>query len=246
MEVAGLVVGAAALTSLFSLCVQCFELAQDGRHHSKDYKVLQTKFEAQKARLVLWGEQAGLTDIAQYDERLEHPLVRPIVVNTLCCIRMLFIDGEALKKRYGLQKVKTKALATTSLREDTYARFHAQIDRAQVAASLITTVRWAIDDRTKFTDLLNDLKDLIDDLESITASLSILKRRRTLVAVLGLKLYGDTGYPAPMTTKEPLMLPPSGIQMIESKLPKHTWSLQRLAHRPSSRSPSPGLLHFGD
>ena len=55
MEVAGLAIGVAGLSGLFSACVDCFELVQRGRYLGKDFLLLETKFTNQRLRLITWG-----------------------------------------------------------------------------------------------------------------------------------------------------------------------------------------------
>jgi hypothetical protein len=57
----GIALGVAGLAGLFGTCVQCFDLIQLGAAFARDYEIVQTKFEAQKIRFLIWGQVVGLT-----------------------------------------------------------------------------------------------------------------------------------------------------------------------------------------
>jgi ubiquitin-protein ligase len=180
----GVVLGVAGLAGLFSTCVQCFELVNLGRAYARDFEILQTKFEAQKVRFLIWGQAVGVTEGSSYDTRLDLPEIRPTVIRLLNCVRLLFSDSQELNRRYGL--FPDPGGSPTNNRiifRETYRRFHARISKAQSDASFLTTARWAIGDKTKFVSLVQDVKDLVDALEDITKSLQMLARQQEIITV---------------------------------------------------------------
>jgi hypothetical protein len=198
MEAIGLVVGVAGLARLFSTCISCFELVQRGRYLGKEYILLETKFANQRLRLLTWGRACGFVDSDIYDERFDDEEVRPCIEATLIHLITLFNDGKELKMKYGLKpdQPRPNVLAvassvlgalippnlpiTTKLGQKIHG-FRDRMDRTQKNATFANTVRWAIEDKLKFTELVQHLKDLIDDLEGLTKCLGIPERQRDMI-----------------------------------------------------------------
>jgi ubiquitin-protein ligase len=178
----GAALGVAGLAGLFSTCVQCFDLVQLGRAYARDYEIIQTKFEAQKVRFLIWGQVVGVIEGSSYDTRLDLPEIRPTVLRILLNIRLLFSDGQQLSRRYGLRPDQGSLVAhDTIVFRETYRRFHARLSKTQKEASLFTTTKWAIADKQKFAALVQDLKDLIDSLDDITKSFRMLSERQEVI-----------------------------------------------------------------
>ncbi|KAI1270386.1 prion-inhibition and propagation-domain-containing protein [Xylariaceae sp. FL1019] len=201
MEVAGLVIGVAGLAGLFKSCIDCFELVQRGRYIGKEYLLLETKFNNQRLRLVTWGRACGLTGDSydSYDTRLdEDPEVRRSIESTLGHLLLLLRDGDGLSRSYGLRndssqrgpagmvtsvsnalvKSRQKSLSTLGckLRE-----LESRIKSAQKDSSSSQVLRWIIEDRNKFGELIQHLKDLNDDLEHFTRDLGVPDRQRSFI-----------------------------------------------------------------
>ncbi|MCJ1397230.1 hypothetical protein MMC11_000422 [Xylographa trunciseda] len=179
----GLTLGLLGLAGLFSTCLQCLDLVQLGRAYARDYEIIQTKFEAQKVRFMIWGQVVGLTGSTAYDERLDLPFIRPTIYKILNCIQLLFADGQRLTQRYGL---RGDSLAVVphggGIFKETYERFQARVLKSQRDAGFLSKGKWAIDDKTKFATLVQDLKDFIDNLEDITKSFQLLERQKQMIA----------------------------------------------------------------
>ena len=209
MEAAGIAVGVVGLAGLFSACIDCFELVQRGRYLGKEYLLLETKFENQRLRLITWGRACGLAghqSVRTYgaiipsgqDTVLGDEEVRECIQRTLTHIFKLLNDGKNLMQRYGLKEDQAE-LQTRSITSSTFQaltplrsiagtsiarRLQNLADRArstQSQATLRHTARWAIDDKHKFMELVQHLKDLVDDLESATRSLYIVQTYREMI-----------------------------------------------------------------
>ncbi|KAF2264794.1 hypothetical protein CC78DRAFT_532918 [Lojkania enalia] len=180
----GAVLGVAGLAGLFTTCVQGLNLIQLGRAFAQDYEFLQTKFEAQKVRFLIWGKVVGLVDGTRYDSRLDDPTIRPIVSKILNHIQDLFSNERNFSRKYGMRP-DVGALATSSpvIFAETYRRFQSRLNRTQKQATLLTKSKWAIYDRQKFTILVNDFRDLMDSLDDITKSLQLLSRQEEFIKI---------------------------------------------------------------
>lgn len=182
VEPISLAIGAVALASLFSLCVQCFDLIVVARNLGLDYELLIVKLSIEKRRLMIWGEAVGILRPDQDRDRLldeadTHQLVERILVN----IQKLFQEADALRSKYGLEKASDKpatpvatiegSIVCSSLFENSaLAQFQKRISAFHQKAGLITKTCWAIRDSGKFTTLITNLKDLVDGLHQITIS----------------------------------------------------------------------------
>lgn len=181
----GIALGVAGLAGLFGTCVQCFDLIQLGAAFARDYEIVQTKFEAQKIRFLIWGQVVGLTESGTFDDRLELPFIRPTVCRILNCMQLLFSDAGGLSKRYGLRQsqgiVISPELHGGGVFREAYLKFQAKLAKDQRDANILTKGRWAIADKAKFAALVQDLKDFIDNLEDITKSFQSLEQQRHMI-----------------------------------------------------------------
>jgi hypothetical protein len=185
MEPVGLAVGVAGLAGLFTSCIDCFELVQRGRYFGADYLILETKYSNQRLRLWAWGRACGIAHDGGPDS-CGRPVWSDDVVSaveeTLVQIATLFQNHEKLSRQYGLTAVSTSSapkpvgpsvlsglvprLKATNLARLIRAQPTREIDKSP---KFPTAARWAIEGKDKFGDLVQHLKDFIDDLEALTA-----------------------------------------------------------------------------
>lgn len=199
MEAVGLAVGVAGLAGLFSACIDCFELVQRGRYHGRDYLLLETKFTNQRLRLRTWGRACGLTNENAEDasDILGDHELRASVENTLAHLFALFRDGRALRTKYGLKEdqpsqgllssgsTKIGAMVSNRLSGGRLGHMLQElgdtVSRTQKEAKMTTKVRWAIEDKAKFSELVQHMKDLIDDLDGLTRLLAVPERQKNII-----------------------------------------------------------------
>jgi hypothetical protein len=182
MEPLGLAIGVAGLVPLFSVCVQLFDIIDSGKTYGQDYEILIAKVEVERVRLFLWGESVGLfgqdvnileSDLqSQFDQRLEDRRVCSAVSDVLECMKRVFEDTDALKRRYGLQQSASAPAiqqsegrnALKAVFKRTYEKFHSAAKANQQNASFKSTAKWAIVDKKRFQQLIADLRDFNDSL----------------------------------------------------------------------------------
>lgn len=201
MEPVGVAIGALGLVGLFSACVDGFQLVETGKYLGKDFDLLETKFSNQRLRLKAWGQACGLLDTqgCGYDTRLNDTELRMNVERTLNHIIITLRNEELLANKYGLKEchpiarrsygahravIPINRFPLNTIWRTKFQDFKHRIDRTQNKAPLTAKARWAIGDKKKFIDLVQDLKDLIDDLEVLTAFagfLDITKRQREII-----------------------------------------------------------------
>lgn len=182
VEPVSLTIGAVALASLFSLCVECFDLIEVGRNLGSDYDILILKLSIEKRRLMIWGEAVGvLRPDANRDPLLDDADTRKLVERILESIQKLFTDADGVASKYGLQKsTKTQGAETSSIigssvcieafQSSAIVQFHSRLVEHQSKAGLRSRTRWAIRDNKKFSAMVQNLKELIDGLGEISIS----------------------------------------------------------------------------
>ena len=188
-EAAGVAVGIVSLAGLFNSCLHVFSLIELGRARSHDYKILHQKLDNQKFRFMTWGQANGLDGGLSYDERLDEPERRQHLARTMELVHSLFKESDGLTEIYGLQQKTShgSSLRERNSRRDLFwqALRKLQIRRSRTSTDSImngTNMRWAIADRSRFEELIKHLKDLIDDLESLTILLNAPARQKDIAA----------------------------------------------------------------
>ncbi|KAK8022482.1 hypothetical protein PG993_013249 [Apiospora rasikravindrae] len=201
MEPIGFALG---IASLFTTCIDCFELVQSGRYLGQEYHLLETKFVNQRIRLVAWGKACGFTDPNGYDRQIdENKEVRDAIETSLLHLIGLLQDGDRLTRKYGLRHAEDNNQAVgpgpnalihsphtwplqlgqsaVSSLAQRLSRFRERTRSTQQQANLWSKARWAIKDKEKFADLVQHLRDLVEDLEGLTAGLDLEHRQRELI-----------------------------------------------------------------
>ena len=190
-EAAGLAVGLVSLAGLFGSCIQCFDMVQLGRARNRDFEILHTKLDNQKVRFMIWGQAIGLDDVTNARGAWSSKTAKRLAIqSTMHTIMSIFKESGGLVNRYGLhrQAVTPGILAATgnngSALRRTFWRFHGRLRLRNEAsrASHGSIARWVITDQKKFLDLVKDLRELIDDLESFARSGEMETRQRMIVS----------------------------------------------------------------
>nr|KAK5441247.1 hypothetical protein LTR18_007091 [Exophiala xenobiotica] len=178
MEVAGLSLAAAGLATLFSTCIDCFELIRTAKAQGRDYEILLTKLDVEKTRLLQWADGVGLLGL---DERSRNPLLNDentvlIIERVLQSIASLWNDSDQLRSRYGLSEGGGLNPDPTSISQIvlsgprfsgfriSLANFWNRAALRQKRTDRLTKAKWAISDRQQFRELVNDLHGFVDSL----------------------------------------------------------------------------------
>ena len=188
MEPISFAAGIVSLAGLFSTCVQCFDMVQLGRARNRDFEILHTKLDNQKVRFMIWGQALGLDDSSRSLTMLDRSQIRSCIARTMDCIISMFEESWYITNKYGLrqdsdgQSVAALTGNNASALKASFRRFQARIGLLKGPHKPRSTVRWVIVDRDRFLALVQDLRELIDDLESITRSSEFLARQRIIVS----------------------------------------------------------------
>jgi hypothetical protein len=142
-EIAGLAIGTIALATLFSTCIELFDLVEVGRNCIYDYDLACTKISLLRERLRAWGTCLRVMEPGAEDDALrdQWSMKREIVGASLVGLRRILSDSDVLIQKYNL------SMSSINLRRRTV---------------------WAIRDRAKFDRLIQDMSFLVEGLEKIT------------------------------------------------------------------------------
>ncbi|KAK6834902.1 ubiquitin conjugating enzyme Ubc4 [Apiospora arundinis] len=185
-EPVGTTLGALGVVGLLSVCLDCFNLIQDGRSIGKDFALLQTDFASQHFRFHVWARTSGFVGEGNYDRRLDSPEVKVQVRIQLEAIALLFMDARKVVQRYQIVQ-DTNQLATTGgnvdFIEEGLHDFLQRIKQTKRQAGFLGAIRWAIKDKTTFETLLQRLRNCIDALNFVTEKLDLFKQESLQQAV---------------------------------------------------------------
>jgi hypothetical protein len=201
--VAGLTLSAVSVASLFTACIDCFNIVIKAREFGQDYEILCADLALQRLRFCLWGESVGLAsrDASRLPVRnpgLDDPGIQPTVTQTLQAIQWLLTQTDASRDRFALPS-RGSSTRRLSLFRTTFDQFRTRVRENQTQQSVIGVTKWAIYAGDKFQEKIERLKSLIDGLESVTKSLGVLDTQQSrmheeinsLNDVVSLKLLRD-------------------------------------------------------
>ena len=176
-DVAGLALSAIGLSSSFNLCVKALDTVHIATSHTEDFSSLNIRFENQRIRLIAWGrlvEQQCSSVI--YDRNLDHSSIQAME-RTLQQIKKLFIVTENLTSKHTLCGLEPSQAHMVHLRPngepiDPESReprnSKAGTGLLPISSRIWQTIQWITTDRNRFTSLIKDLHDLIEDLEMLS------------------------------------------------------------------------------
>ena len=164
-ELAGLAI---AILALSKDCVELLSYISVAQSLGRDYCILNTKIDLERAYLLRWATRLKLAT-PHYDRRLDDPLIGDPIISTLTAIQNLFQDASILKERYGLQEVQHYMESSTpssdlSISAKRGFSFREQFERLSLVTreevakrSTFKKIRWAVHDKAKFEVLITDL-----------------------------------------------------------------------------------------
>ncbi|KAF5553634.1 hypothetical protein FMEXI_2283 [Fusarium mexicanum] len=171
MEVAGLAIGVVPLAiELFKQSISAYKIFIEAKELEKTATHLGTRLAIEERRLAQWGQGTGLSsdgksesglepDDRNLDQRLlENEALCHVVVRTLTCIKDVFDDTDCLSTKYGVK-------LSSSEKADSEANSSSKSTRSSI--SRIGRFKWAIMDKEKFNELLQQLKYYNDSLYSL-------------------------------------------------------------------------------
>lgn len=105
MEPAGVALGGLALVSLFSSCVECLDLIEQGRNYTRDVQIATTKLRLLRQRLQSWSEATRFHDMNRGDvwqDKQPEQTDNGLITASLLGINGLLSDTSKLCDKYNL------------------------------------------------------------------------------------------------------------------------------------------------
>ena len=181
METAGLTIGAIALASLFTECIECLDLIEVARSSEKGLKTQVCKLSIIKRQFMVWGESIGLLSPDQgRDDVLDQVQGRREIEDVLQQVSTLLQDAEKLKTKYGVEVdtavdrqshfIEVSRSRRDIFKQNPIVEFISRLVAYQRRSTIITKTRWAIQDSKKFEGLVKDLDWFVTKLITIDVS----------------------------------------------------------------------------
>lgn len=185
MEAAAFAVGIIALIGSFKDCIDLFSYLTVARTLGRDYELLSTKLDIERALLLQWAQRTNLLQ-PNYDRRLDDSTIRATVAKNVSSIRVLLSDTKSLQQRYGMRELQPGEEAYSNIfgmganRMSTFAKDFGKLDlllkdfekldlriRGHRVASCTLKARWAVRDKDKFGILLQELSYFVSRLHGL-------------------------------------------------------------------------------
>lgn len=173
-EAAGLVIGAVALASLFSTCVDAVDCIHHGRNYHTEHRHACAKLAALTCRLSIWGQTLNVLSPGREDHRLRRHWaeVQDVVTQNLSAIKDILESAQRLAERYK-DPCQPQSFAE-AFRPSHWKHSKALSTRSSCSGvtttrrlSLVKRATWAIQDRQRFDTYLDKLASFIDNLEQV-------------------------------------------------------------------------------
>ncbi len=184
-EAAGLALSVVALAGVFKDCIDLFSYIKAARALGSEYYLLETRLDVEKTLLLQWAERVGLVQGNRHP-RLSDVKIQPAVVAILKSIHLLLSESEELQHRYGLtpaaeeprrsNQIELSTNNSCRLGDRRLHRFMSAFRDLTIRdeengilnkVSTIQRVRWAIQDKEKFEELVRKLSDFVAKLNAL-------------------------------------------------------------------------------
>ncbi|KAL6713177.1 hypothetical protein ACLMJK_009298 [Lecanora helva] len=175
MEVAGLIIGGIALSSLFTQCVDCFEYIQLGRQFGDKYERSLLQIELLKLRLSRWGSVVNrIQDKTSQDDAKVVKAVLSDIVNLFDHVEKLAEDDKLKNPGTELQ-VYNEHPDPNSTVTIMCQRVKNLAMKRQNRSSLKKKAKWALYQQKDFEYLIEQVSRYLDSLEAWCSTASALQ-----------------------------------------------------------------------
>lgn len=172
LEAPAFIVG---LASLFSTCVDAFGYFKLAQHADKAVEVVLLKLDIEKTRLLIWGDNVGVFSAGSQNPQLLDERVVHLVERILTQIESLLTDSEKLRATYGVRNldapleravdyISRKSHLALGISMNRFWTRNSSKLSAAPQGSRAARIKWAVYEREKFQELVNNLSDLVDSL----------------------------------------------------------------------------------
>ncbi|GIZ42889.1 hypothetical protein CKM354_000613700 [Cercospora kikuchii] len=159
-------------------CVNVFDIVGHSKRNGPEFELCRPKLEIERLRLLAWGDAVGFREfeagLGQWDPRLQEEQIKKVVLQALGGIQQTFNDTKKLRSRYGLVQVSPNGdPAPSSGMKGWLSKAGAKVgrDRQQAATPGNMTV-WAVNDKTKFQHMVQEIRQFNDVLVRLFPNLN--------------------------------------------------------------------------
>ncbi|KKO99571.1 hypothetical protein THAR02_08333 [Trichoderma harzianum] len=182
-----------AILPAFSDCLEYFQLYKTAKATFFNSQILLFKFDCEQENFIIWGEKHGLLKPSGDEDRnpdLDSPDKAEKISKALELIRTLLSDAKTLRDRYGVTtSTNSSDTPLQDQQDESYPsnsglkrlkRLSKRLGPGKQGPSLIEKTRWAINDKNKFEQLIDDIHDLVERLYRI---LPVAEQERNNIAI---------------------------------------------------------------
>ena len=184
MEVVGFAAGIITLISTVKDCIDLFQYFTVANSPGRDFEILSTKLDVEKALLLQWVDRTRLLQ-PRYDRRLDDPKTQRAISQVVSSIKLLLGDSQNLQHKYGVREERSVQASTNifslgARRMPAFTREIGKLDqllqefesmdlriRGHNKAPVTLRARWAITDKDRFSELLQELSYFVSRLHSL-------------------------------------------------------------------------------
>ena len=180
-EIIGAVSGAVTLFMVLGKCLDAFDVITEGRSQSSELQKLLVRLKIERVHLYTWGRAVGLSS-SPPDSACGPHGQGTAIRDALRLITDLLEDAERIQTRYGCCKVECPVEVASEMPVLPGLLDHLAAPFANFSLgdepkttpklkSLFLKGRWVIHDKVRFKDLIQDIKEFIDGIYSVTRPL---------------------------------------------------------------------------
>ncbi len=163
MEPAGLAIGVAGLTGVFTSCIDCFEYVQLGRQFGQDYGKCLLQLDTAKLRMSRWGAAIGLGPEMNLKQKIsvsdkEFTLAQSLLEQIL----EGFMDAERISERF--KKHTSMQNASSEELLGLHVTMRELATKRQKGTSLRKKAAWALYEKKRFDGMIEDVTGFISEL----------------------------------------------------------------------------------
>ncbi|MCJ1395045.1 hypothetical protein MMC18_007926 [Xylographa bjoerkii] len=184
-----------SLASLFTICVQYFNSIQLGQAWDDDDEIFRTKLDHQKTRFMVWGKALGLDDSDHTESKFEHSELWPAIVRAMRCMINCLDESRMFPSNHDPAQANFKDSFVPAQRFEKGGTFRKKLGRlwhrlicSHIRCRRRAAVASVILDHEKMAALIEELRELINSLESITKLPRQLERQPVVTINCGTKI----------------------------------------------------------
>jgi hypothetical protein len=187
VEPISLSIGAVALASLFSTCLECFNYFEAAKTVAWDLDLLLVKLDCEREKLLTWGDIVGIFKSTAEGRNPALDSKNDLIQRCLNSLESLVSNSDNLQRKYGVRRSPSQsstqdrndALGSNRMERLRKTFQHLKIQSLPTDQTALLKTKWAIHDKAKFETLISHIKDIVSNLHGLVP---ILPREQEMMA----------------------------------------------------------------